>query len=271
MKHLTQAIQYLVENVGGTWGVVIKDLMTNEKWFLNEHNTFYSASIVKLPIMATVFKHVEEGRLSLTDEITLQKTDIVGGAGVLQHMSLGRKYSVEDIVTLMIIQSDNTATNILIDLVGKTPIQEVLKELQMNDSTFSHKLMKDPSDREGSNLTSASDTANLLELLFNGVLVSQQASHLMIQILKKQQIRNCLPHYLPYQENEATDDKPIWKLAHKTGWVPNYRHDAGIFYVNNYPLLASVFSKDVNDIISEKTIAKIGQLIYKYLSQYSFD
>lgn len=266
MEKLINRVQAITTEAGGTWGIVLKDITTNERWAFNEREMFYSASVVKIPIMAAVYQAAEQGKFTLDDKLPLNAKDLVGGAGVLQHMTPGTKIAIRDIVTLMIIQSDNSATNILIDLAGVEFIAEFMKEIGMTDSTFYNKLMIKSSKRTGSNMTNALDNATFLEKLHNGEIVSAQASKSMLNIMRKQQVKNCLPHKLPYQEIKTDDEGPPWKLAHKTGWIPGLRHDVGIFYVESKPFIASVFSKDVNDLASEAALADIGKEIYTYLS-----
>lgn len=266
MKELIHTVKSITSDIGGTWGIVLKDLSTHEEWALNKDEVFYSASVVKLPIMAAIYKASDEDKFQLHDEVTLREKELVGGAGVLQHMTPGFKISIQDLVTLMIIQSDNTATNMLIDLVGVSYIQDVMKEIGMTHSTFYHKLMISSSKRDGKNMTTARDNAIFLEKLYDGNIVSKKASSAMIDIMKKQQVSNCLPHQLPYQEMETDDEGSQWEIAHKTGWIPGIRHDVGIFYVDNKPFVASVFSKDINDLSSELAFSKVGKAIYNYLS-----
>ncbi|WP_348775016.1 serine hydrolase [Psychrobacillus sp. NEAU-3TGS] len=133
---LIDKINQLTEQSKGIWGIVIEDLYGDERWELNGDELFYAASVIKVPIMVAVFSAVERDEISLTAEIILKEDDFVGGSGVIQHLTPGTALSICDIVMLMIIQSDNTATNILIDLVGVEPIVQTMKEAGMEKSTF---------------------------------------------------------------------------------------------------------------------------------------
>lgn len=266
MRSLIEEIETIIDKTRGTWGIVLKDLITKNIWTINPHKQFYSASIVKLPIMATLFQAYEQGKISsLEKSLLIKESDLVGGAGVLQHMTPNIKLPLYDIMTLMIIQSDNTATNMIIDLIGIEEIQNLMKDIGMENSTCYNKLMISSPSSSGPNLTTAMDNALFLEKLYKGEIVSKTASKRMLDIMKKQQIRNCLPNYLPYQQIRSDEYMPRWELAHKTGWVPGLRHDVGIFYVERKPFIVSVFSKDVEDVQSEQAIAKIGEAVYTYL------
>ena len=257
MKKLATTIQGLIEQVGGTWGVVLEDFESLEKWVWNGDELFYAASVIKVPVMAVVFSAVQEGWLNLGDSIVLEKEDFVDGAGVLQHLTPGTSLALRDIVMLMIIQSDNTATNMLIDLVGVERIQQTMREAGMEKSKFHHKLMTDFSTRKGHNQVTSSDMAKLLK----GISTSEQ----MIEVLKKQQVRDCLPEKLPSPYADLADGEVRWELANKTGWIPGTRHDVGIFYVGQRKLIAAVLSKDVDDLLSKQVLVDIGWEIYQYL------
>ncbi|MFJ5772006.1 serine hydrolase [Psychrobacillus sp. NPDC093180] len=268
---LIDKINQLIEQSKGIWGIVIEDLDGGERWKLNGDELFYAASVIKVPIMVAVFSAVERGEISLTDEIILKEDDFVGGSGVIQHLTPGTALSICDIVMLMIIQSDNTATNILIDLVGVEPIVQTMKEAGMEKSTFYNKLMMNNPRPKGYNQITANDIGKLLKLMSTGKLVSEEASKQMIAIMKKQQIKDCLPEKLPSPYSNFNNGMTPWELAHKTGWIPGTRHDVGIFYIGQRKLIATVLSKEEDDLVSKQVLAQIGEEIYTYLQDSSLN
>ncbi|MFJ7828101.1 serine hydrolase [Psychrobacillus sp. NPDC096623] len=265
MKELVSRVQQLIATSKGTWGIVLQDLNSGERWEYNEQELFYAASVIKVPIMASVYSAVERGDLVLTDLIVLDEKDYVGGSGVLQHFTPGSSLPLQDIIMLMIIQSDNTATNLLIDLVGVENIQQTMKEAGMEYSTFYNKLMLSKPNPKGANRIAAVDIAMLLHKLSIGDLVSRTASEQMIVVMKKQQVRDCLPEKLPSPYTDFDHGMTPWELANKTGWIPGTRHDVGIFYVGDRKLMATVLSKDEDDLVSKRILSQIGEEIYKYL------
>ena len=98
-----------------------------------------------------------------------------------------------------------------------------------------------------------------------GQLVSEQASKQMIDMLKKQQVRDCLPEKFPSPYSNFNNGMPPWEFANKTGWIPGTRHDVGIFFVGNRNLVATVLSKKEDDILSKRILSQIGYEIYQYL------
>lgn len=267
MEKLKQDIELLVEEAGGTWAVVLEDLDHQETWRLNADESFIAASVIKLPIMAAVFAAAAQGELRLGNCLTLKREDQVAGSGILQHLSPGMKLSVYDLLTLMIIQSDNTATNILIDRVGIEKVQETMQELGMADSVFYNKLMIVPVATPAKNTITASDISGVLKTFATGQFVSLYACEQMIEILKKQQVQNGLPAYLPDEDSDLVGVSPEWEVASKSGWVSGIHHDAGIFYVGNRTMIVTALSKDCDPFKAPETLGKIGQKVFSYMKR----
>src|SRR5699024_11238693 len=106
------------------WGIILEDLDTKEMWQWNQDDTFYAASIIKIPIMVAAFAAFEQGKFRLSDPLTLKREDIVGGSGVLQHLSPGISLSLYDLIVLMIIVIGNNATNMLFVCIGREKINK---------------------------------------------------------------------------------------------------------------------------------------------------
>lgn len=265
LQQLSEQITNILEAAGGTWGISLFDSDTKESWELNKHNTFYAASVIKIPIMIAVFAASEQKEITLSNSLTLKREDMVGGSGVLQHMTPGTEYTIYDLITLMIIQSDNTATNMLIDLVGVEAVKGAMQDIGLRVSTFHHKMMTVEADREGFNVITAHEMTSVLHRLTTGKIISVHASAQMIDILKKQQIRHSLPAKIPGQDEPVIGALKQWELANKTGNITGIRHDIGIFYVGKRTFIASILSKEVDDLASTEIIAEIGLAIYNYL------
>ncbi|WP_126426817.1 serine hydrolase [Brevibacillus marinus] len=262
-QRIGETVASLVEAAGGTWGIVLERLGTGESWCLNGDRPFYAASLIKVPIMVAVFADVEEKKYALADRLPVRQEDMVGGAGVLQHLTPGETYPIHDLVTLMIIQSDNTATNILIDHVGRERIRAIMKKAGMQNSRFYNKLMVIPAELEGTNQVTAADMAELFRRLAGGRIISYDSCLRMIAILKRQQIRQSLPLYLPEPDAELIGAPPLWELAHKTGSVRSIEHDVGILYVGRDAFLLSILSQDVPSQLARDTIGRICLAVYE--------
>ncbi len=265
LKQLTEQITGITEAAEGTWGIALFDIDTKASWGVNEHFPFYAASVIKIPIMVAVFAASQRKKIEMNSTLTLKKEDIVGGSGVLQHMTPGTAFTIYDLVTLMIIQSDNTATNMLIDLIGVQQIQETMRDIGLEKSEFCHKMMTAGADQKETNKITAHEMTDLLLKMALGKVVSARACGEMIAILKKQQICNALPAQIPESEAPVIGALRHWELANKTGNIFEIRHDVGIFYVGKRSFIASILSKGVNDLESPAIIGEIGLAIYNYL------
>lgn len=265
IKHLKQQIKEFTEKAGGTWGIVIEDMDKDLSWGINDHELFYAASVIKVPIMAATYALADQGEINLSDLVILEREDLVGGSGVLQHLSPGMEISIYDLLMLMIIQSDNSATNILIDIVGVPQIQQTIKDLGMSKSTFFTKLMTVPVNPPGRNMITAADMNLHYKKLLKGDYISSYACEQMIHILKRQQIRTGLPAYLPTSDSDVIGTRPEWEVAHKTGNVTGIQHDGGIFYVKDRTVIVTVLSKGCDRFTALDTAAKIGKSVYHYM------
>ena len=265
MHLLSENIQKITEQAGGTWGIVLEDLDRNAKWEWHADETFYAASVIKVPIMIAAYEALEKNEISFSDKIPLKREELVGGSGVLQHITPGTELTIYDLIVLMIIQSDNTATNMLIDLLGAEKIQNTMNNYGWTSSTCFNKLMTIPVERKGNNMITAGDMALMLKQMVTGKLISVHASEEMISIMKKQQISDALPGKLPSPEHENIGGRPAWELAHKTGTITNVQHDVGIFYVGQRTLIATILAKDIDNYQLLATFQDIGLEIYNYL------
>ena len=262
LKKVMNHLNAWKKETSGTWGIWVEDLQTGEKWTWHEKLPFVAASIIKVPIMAAVYRAFAQGKLRLSDRIHLKREEMVGGSGVLQHLSYGTEFSIRDLVTLMIIQSDNTATNLLINQMGKEFVQETLLKLGMTNTVFINRLHVVPSDTDRVNQITAKDTAHCFRQLATGRAISRDASRKMIEILKKQQWRDCLPKLFPPSDSKIIGTLPRWEMAHKTGWVSKILHDTGILYIGAHSLILVVLSSGLDHHQAQREINKIGKWVY---------
>ena len=112
----------ILKRAGGEWGIAIEALDGKDSIYLSEEAPLLSASVIKIPIMMAAFHEAREGRIRLDDTYILRSQDKVGGSGVLKELHSGLEITLLDTINLMIVVSDNTATNIVIDTVGKDVI-----------------------------------------------------------------------------------------------------------------------------------------------------
>jgi len=176
------------------------------------------ASMIKMFVLAKAMQDIKEGKYSLDDEIEVTPSNTVGGAGSIAGLGYYAKVPVRLLLEHMIKESDNTATNVLIDKVGGLEsLNAYLKQKNYNDTNFEHKMML--AYRGLTNLSSVKDLGDLFVKIYNHQCVDDFHDKLMIEYLLKQEDTDCLPTALLF-----------WKIAHKTGEVDMAYHDGGICF-----------------------------------------
>jgi beta-lactamase class A len=216
----------------GVMAIAAKHLATGEEVLVDPDRTFPTASAFKVPVMVEVFRQAEAGRFRLTDRIPVRSSDIVKGSGVLRDLAPELAPTVHDLATLMIIVSDNTATNMLIDLVGGVEsINQTMRDLGLTSIAVHNKIDFDLIGNDNRRLAEASprDLMRLCELMAIGELVSADASEGMLGIMRQQHYVNQFPRYLNYNPYgpELNEPQKIW-IANKTGGLPGMRSDTGV-------------------------------------------
>jgi beta-lactamase class A len=256
-KFLAQKTTGAVANFPGETGLVIEDLKYGFKIEINPDKLFASASLVKLPIMASCFYAVEEGRIKLSQTQTLKTQHRVLGSGRLKDMPVGSKFTVENLIERMISESDNTATNMLIDLLGFDYLNACFQKLGLKHTNISRRMMDFRSRRIGQeNFTNAQDLASLLEKIYQGKLINPYYSQKALAFLKQQQIRDRIPARLPSDT----------LVAHKTGLEKKVCHDCGIVFTGKGDFLVCVLTKHKNKTAksAKEFIRQIALAVYSY-------
>lgn len=236
--------------------VVVKNLSEN-KWIFkyNEEKVLPSASTIKILIMVEAFRRIELGEFKVDEKIKIDKRDIVDFSIISE---LGKdEYSFIDLIIWMIIISDNTATNVLIENLGYEKINKMAEDLNCQNTILQRKMMDFEAVKLGKeNLTTPMDMAIIMEKIYSKSILSEKSCKMMIDILKRQRHKDKLPRYI-------VEDVV---LANKTGELTGINHDIGIFYLQNLDYLIGVFTTDAKDDISGKrTIGKISKLVYSNL------
>jgi len=237
----------------GTVGVAALHLRTGAALARNADERFPSASVIKLSILVELFAQVDAGRATLEEQRTLAESDKVEGSGVLKELRPPIDFTLEDLARLMIVVSDNTASNMLIDRLTTEAINARMQALGLTGTFLGRRFYDFEARSRGlENVTTPADMAALLTRLERRELVSPAASEAMLAILLRQQQSSKIPALLP----EGTH------IAHKTGTITGASHDAGIIYSPAGPLVLSVFTKDLPEPDAEAIIRRIARAIY---------
>ena len=225
-NELAKIIQPIVDSHEGVVGVSIKHLPSGESYQHNADRPLPTASLIKLPVLIAMHQAIQAGKLNLDDAIELTAEDKVPGSGVLtDNFSVGTKLTLRDAARLMIVFSDNTATNLVVDRVGLAEVAELMEQMGCPQTKQHAKVFKretsifpERSKKFGLGSTTANEMVSLLEKLDAKQVVSAEASQAIIDLLYACDDRTKIPRDLPSEV----------KVAHKTGAVSNSRTDAGL-------------------------------------------
>ncbi len=208
------------------------DLNTGYHAGFNAARSMPAASTIKVPVMVEVFNQLEAGRFDLNHRVSLRRSDRDYGSGVLCDAPIGSSYPVSTLLEKMIDISDNTATNMLIRVVGRHNINREMNELGLAQTHLAGDVRTDAWEIRRTLRTSPADLVRLLSMMARGELVDSWSSKEMISILEADRINTLLPAPLP-------DDVAI---AHKTGSFFDTLNDAGIVFASDSPYVIAVMT-----------------------------
>lgn len=253
---LKKVIESEISQFKGEAGIVIKDLKLDWEISFNKNKLFPSASLVKVPIMLACFYAIKEGKIKLEDTLRLKPSYKVPGSGILKDMPAGSEFSIEKLIEFMISDSDNTATNMLIDVWGFDYLNSYFIQLGLKNTNVTRKMLDFRYRRQGiENYTDAKDMAYLLENIYKRALLGSRVSKKCLSLLKQQKINDRIPAKLPFGT----------MVAHKTGLEYRVCHDAGIVFTSKGNFLICVLTKHRGNITQAKEfISQIAQEVYNY-------
>ena len=236
----------------GDIGLLVWDTATGEKVSLNEEMPIQAASVIKLTIMAEAFRRREAGLVDFAQPVTVRPEDRLPSCGALTYLHPGITVELGDLVTLMIILSDNTATNLLIDLLGQDHINRMIADMGLSAGTrLNRKLFMPELAAKGIiNTVTAADMARLLRLILDGQLVSPAASREMLQLLGNQRLNGKMPFYL--------HSRGI-RCAHKTGEDDGITHDVGIIFADT-PRIFCFLSEHTDVPAAERALQELARM-----------
>ena len=247
MKNSKDELLTLLQRVPGKIGFYYKNLSTGEQWGLYPSLPLMAASVIKIPVLTEVFAQLEAGNVNRSETFRIQAEDKLPSCGALNYMHTGLEVTLEDLYTLMIILSDNTATNILIKKFGMDRINQRMRQLGLNVTTLNRLLFDSSAALLGKeNYISAEEIGFLLEKMYRGTLFSEKASQEMLGILKNQRLNGKMPFYM----------KGLAQIAHKTGEDDGITHDVGIVFAPQ-PFIACFCSNEV-DVAQFESVIQLG-------------
>jgi beta-lactamase class A len=227
------------------------NLKTDQTVEIDAETPVKTASVIKLTVLSQAMHEVKDGKKSLADKVTLRKEDIVNGSGVLQFFDTPLTISFKDVLTQMILESDNTATNLAIDHLGGTKaVNDRIAALGLKNTRLYKRIgrratEKLPDDYKlfGLGKTTAREMAEVIEGIQNCEVGDKNLCEQMLYMLRNQQWRNCIPHYLELIDTS----EELSMIANKTGSLDAVRNDVGIVYSAAGPIVISAFTYENQD------------------------
>ena len=218
-----------------------------------------SASMIKVFILEMAYRDIANGRLSEDAAFCIEKDTRVGGAGSLQGCSIGTLINVETLLRKMIVESDNTATNMMIKYYGMEKINEYIKRQGYNDTSLNRYMMDYDALAEGKdNLTSVKDLGEFFKRLYYKSAVNSTFDEKMIKILKDQEDNDKIPYYLPQGI----------QVAHKTGEMLKAMNDGGIVYGKHPYILCILTDNAPGYSLAIKQVAKLAHDIDREVNNW---
>ena len=268
-KSLDEKIRAEIKAFKGKVTLFAKNLDTGASYGIGEDDRVRTASTIKVPIMAATFALVAEGKVKWSDELVLTKEKKVSGAGILPDFGDGLRLTLRDCVHLMIMLSDNTATNLVLDHVTADAVNEKLESFGLKltrslrkiggggeSKLFAADWNKKPdgsSSRYGIGVSTPREMVELLEKIERGSIISPEACKEMIAILKRQQ----------YHDGIARNVKGI-ETATKPGALDALRSDVGIFYTKRGRIAMAITCDELPTI--DWSVDNAGQLLMAKLA-----
>ena len=243
-RTLDDKIKAEIANFRGNIYLYAKNLDTGKDYALRADEQVRTASTIKLPIMTEVFAQVAAGKRNWTDEFVLTKEKKFGGSGVLGEFTDGSKIDLKTATNLMIVVSDNSATNLILDSITTDAVNVRMDALGLKQTRSLRKIggggesqiSKQPFYRNfGIGVSSPRDMVRLLEMLENGEVVSPDASREMIAILRRQQ----------YTDGIGRGALDTVQIASKSGALDRLRSDVGIIYTRRGRIAIAITVDDM--------------------------
>jgi len=292
---LEAKLRTIADSVPGRLGLAVRDLASGETVLMNADDWYPMASVFKIPVLVELIRRVERGEISLTERVTLSQEMKSPGSGVLSELDPGACVTIKDLAMLMTIVSDNTAADYLVARLGGGPaVTRAMRELGLEGIEIGHDCLglimslaglkpearspetiaemrarlenEDSLDlnnevfRSTLRRNSATPRA-LLELLARlegRTLLRPESCEVVLDILRRQQLNQRLPRFLPGST----------KFAHKTGTIGGTRNDCGIMYLARGPVVVCAMIKDLPPgpeaaVAGDQALSEVGLAVYQ--------
>ena len=235
IKKDLRKLEEKIKSYDGVAGVYVRDIKGGWGYGIRPDEEFFSASVIKVPIMVAIYRKVDSGELSFTDSFPTEPGDWAAGAGWLQWEDAGKSYTVGDYLWMMMTQSDNVATNALVRIAGgPDEVNKVARSMGADDTKLYQKVT---SERgvvpKYDNRTTTRDMAVMLDKVANGEAASDESCKYMKELMQANELESWLEDPLP-------KDVPV---AQKGGWLYGVYDEVGIVSHPDHPYSVAVLTK----------------------------
>lgn len=260
----------------GQLSLYAKDLTTGEIIERRPDEVVPTASCIKVFILMELMRRVAAGDFALQQTIPMLPEQQVGGSGVLKDLTAGIRLPLRDVATLMIVLSDNTATNMLIDLLGLTAVNDMIRGLGLTQTTLMNRVDFSAIDGNVSRfaVTTAREFATALEQVAQGTFVSRAACDTIVDIMERQQYLDLLPRFLPFNPYARELDLPRdLRIANKTGFFPGVRCDTALLMLPHRTFIVTAFTNGSRDLgftadnEGAVFLGHIGRAVFDYFTR----
>jgi beta-lactamase class A len=251
----------VAERLRGVMGYAIKDLSTGETFFLRPDTVFPQASSIKLTVLLELMRQAQEGRVSLDEKHTIRRSETVAGDPILYMLGDGTvSMTLGDLAVFMVVLSDNSATNILIDRLGMDNVQAGIARLGLKETQLRRHMMDLEAARRGNeNVSTPREMMTLLEKVHAGQTIDAAYTtkyFALLKLPKESEFHKALPDTV--------------SIADKPGALEAVRCDSGIIDVPGHPFILSVMTTFLaQEDEGERAIQDVARLAYAYFTQLS--
>ena len=296
MSKVADIIKGYAGKTTGVLGVGYKNLLNGDEFYLNGDTPFPSASVFKVPVLIELFNRVDKGEISLDSVVELTEDSFSVGSGLLSKLSPGIKLFLRDYATLMMIISDNTATDYIVRLLGKDSIRAMIASMGIKNTTVDYtcnelilagwnkpidskwpqirKYMEEGEIERNSgmyrdrnvtnNWTTPWDMTEMFSQIYHHKILTPKACDEMMGIMERCDTNRRLPYFLP-----KAGPNPVKKVIHKTGTLFKLANDAGIIVSEKQTYVLSVFYNgfDASDAEKEHMGVSFGERLIAEMSR----
>lgn len=241
VSEVIEEIDLLTKDLKGTYGAYVYNLTTKESFGIKENQVFGAASLMKLPVILSIYYEAEAGRINLETKYTLKASDKRSGAGSMFYKPAGTVYTYQKMIELMGQQSDNTAFNVFRNLLGDAKIQNNIDDLGMKNTSI---------ERFD---TSPEDVGLFIRKLYSGSIISRAHRDQILGYLTNTFDESRIPAGVPAGT----------QVAHKVGTDVGISSDGGIVFAKK-PYVVVIMSKDNLLSQAQEVLPKISKAIWEF-------